>query len=66
MNETVERAKVAKTRSRSAPLSVADKELKAMQAYMKKVNSSKKTAEAFLRRNGVIDKKGQLAELYRS
>lgn len=66
MNETAERVRVAKPRKRAEPLSKAEKELNAMKAYMKKVNSSKKTAEDFLRRTGVIDKNGELAQQYRT
>lgn len=60
MQATAERTSAPK------PLSKADKELKAMKAYMKKINSSKKTAEEFLRSTGIIDKNGQLAKQYRS
>jgi len=64
MQATAERTSATKTQVK--PLSKADKELNAMKAYMKKVNSSKKTAEDFLRSTGIIDKNGQLAKQYRS
>jgi hypothetical protein len=64
MQATAERTSDTKPRAR--PLTKAEKELKAMKAYMKKVNSSKKTAEEFLRSAGIIDKNGELAKQYRS
>ena len=43
----------------------ADKEFEAMQAYMKKVASSKKAAQTFLEDAGIVDKQGRLAKPYR-
>jgi hypothetical protein len=43
----------------------ADKELAAMKAYMKKVTSSKKAAQAFLQDAGIVDRNGRLAKPYR-
>lgn len=63
MEATSERTRAVSGRSR--PLSDADKELRAMKAYMKKITSSKKQAEGFLERAGIIDKKGELAKQYR-
>jgi len=64
MEQTVERKRVGKPRAQA--LSPADKELKAMKAYMKKITSSKKDAMTFLQGAGIIDKKGELAKQYRS
>lgn len=64
MEATAERESASKTRSK--PMSQADKELKAMKAYMKKITSSKKQAEGFLQRAGIVDTKGELAKQYRS
>lgn len=64
MEATVERKGATKPRARK--LTVAEKELKAMEAYMKKVTSSKKASVAFLKRAGIIDDKGELAPQYRS
>lgn len=66
MNETVERPRVAKPRKRAAPLSVAEKELKDMKAYVKKIASSKEDSLAFLQRAGIVNKKGELTKPYRS
>lgn len=67
MNETVERPKVAKPRKRTTvKLSVAEQELKAMKAYVKKISSSKEDSLDFLQRAGIADKKGGLAKPYRS
>jgi len=67
MNETVERPQVAKPRKRTATnLSVAEQELKAMKAYIKKVTSSPADSRALLQRAGIIDEKGGLTEPYRS
>jgi nitroimidazol reductase NimA-like FMN-containing flavoprotein (pyridoxamine 5'-phosphate oxidase superfamily) len=63
MDATSERTHVATGRAR--PLSGADKELRALKVYMKKITSSKKEAEGFLERAGIIDKKGELAKPYR-
>lgn len=64
MQATAERTSATKTRAR--PLTTAEKELKAMKTFMKKATSSKKQAEEFLRRAGIIDKNGDLAKQYRS
>lgn len=63
MQATSERTRATGVRAR--PLSDADKELRAMKVYMKKITSSKKQAEGFLERAGIIDKKGALAKQYR-
>lgn len=64
MQATAERGSATKTRSK--PMSQADKELKAMKAYVKKITSSKEDSVAFLQRAGILDKKGELAKQYRS
>jgi len=64
MQAVAERKSAAKVRAK--PESQADKELKAMKAYMKKVSSSKKEAVSFLENAGFIDKNGNLTKPYRS
>lgn len=64
MEATVERKSAVKPRARK--LTTAEKELKAMQACMNKVTSSKKASLAFMKRTGIIDEKGELAPQYRS
>ncbi len=66
MNETVERARVAKPRKRAAPLSVAEQELKDMKAYISKIASSKADSLDFLQRAGIATKKGTLTKHYRA
>ena len=63
MQAEAQRTEVSK--SRAKPMTKAEKELKVMKAYMKKVTSSKKQAVGFLERAGIIDKKGELAKPYR-
>jgi len=63
------RASSARPRARKSDtpeLSVADKELAAMQVYISKITSSKKASVAFLKQAGIIDDKGKLAPQYRS
>lgn len=52
-------------RAVARPMTQADKEFEAMQAYMKKVTSSKKAAQTFLEDAGIVDKQGRLAKPYR-
>jgi hypothetical protein len=66
MNETVDCPSTAKPRKRATKLSVAQQELKQMQAYAKKIASSKEDSIAFLQRAGILNKKGDLAKPYRS
>jgi hypothetical protein len=66
MNDTAERARVAKTRKRAAPLSKAEQELQVLKAYVKKITSSPVDSRALLQRAGIIDEKGGLTEHYRS
>lgn len=63
MTEVAERKPVAKPRKK---LTQAEKELRVMEAYMKKVTSSKKEAVAFLKRAGVMNDKGEIAPQFRS
>lgn len=63
MAEVAECKPAAKPRKK---LTQAEKELRAMEAYIKKVTSSKKQAVAFLTRAGVLDKKGEIAPQFRS
>jgi hypothetical protein len=63
MEATTERTRSLGRRPR--PLSDGDKELRAMKAYTKKITGSKKQAEGFLERAGIIDKHGELAKQYR-
>ncbi len=63
MPEVAEHKRPAKIKAQ--PLTDAEKELRAMQAYTKEITSSKARAEAFLLEAGIIDKKGQLAKQYR-
>lgn len=63
MQAAIERKSAAKAVAQ--PMSQADKEFAAMQAYMKKVTSSKKAAQAFLQDAGIIDRNGRLAKPYR-
>ncbi len=63
MTEVAERKQAAKPRKTLTP---AEKELRVMEAHMKKITSSKKEAVAFLRRAGVIDAKGEIAPQFRS
>lgn len=65
MNETAERSKVANPRKRTTP-SVAEQELKAMKAYIKKVTSNPEDSRALLQRAGIINKNGGLTKPYRS
>lgn len=63
MEDVAERKRVAKPRKKLTP---AEKELRVMEAYMKKITSSKKEAVAFLKRAGAIDDKGEIAPQFRS
>lgn len=66
MNETAERARVAKPRKRTAPLSKAEQELQVLKAYVKKITSSPVDSRALLQRAGIIDEKGSLTKPYRN
>ena len=57
--------KSSAVRAVNRPMTQADKEFEAMQAYMKKVASSKKAAQTFLEDAGIVDKQGRLAKPYR-
>jgi hypothetical protein len=48
------------------PLTRIDKEIAEMDAYVKKIASSKKKSIAFLKRAGILNKKGKLAKQYRN
>lgn len=63
MAEVVERKQPTKIQAQQ--LTETEKELRAMQAYIKEITSSKKRAEAFLLSAGIVDKQGQLAKQYR-
>jgi hypothetical protein len=63
MHAALERKATA--RAAAPPMTQADKELAAMKAYMKKVTSSKKAAQAFLQDAGIVDRNGRLAKPYR-
>jgi nitrate reductase beta subunit len=63
MHAALERKATA--RAAAQPMTQADKELAAMKAYMKKVTSSKKAAQAFLQDAGIVDRNGRLAKPYR-
>lgn len=64
MTETVERTR--RTRSRKQPLSKVDREIAEIEAYVKKVSSSKQKAIAFLKDAGILNKNGELAKQYRN
>lgn len=64
MAEVIERKRPTKTQAKQ--LTETEKELRAMQAYVKEITSSKERAEAFLLGAGIVDKQGQLAKQYRS
>lgn len=64
MAEVAERKPAAKPRKKT--LTPAEKELRVMEAYVKKITSSKKEAVAFLKRAGAIDAKGEIAPQFRS
>ena len=64
MAEVVERKRPTKTQAKQ--LTETEKELRAMQAYIKQITSSKEQAEAFLLGAGIVDKQGHLARQYRS
>lgn len=64
MTETAERTRAPK--SRKQPLSKVDKEIAAIDAYVKKISKSKEASLAFLQKAGILDKNGELAKHYRS
>ena len=64
MTETIERKRT--TRSRKQPVSRVDREIQEIDAYVKKISSSKEKAIAFLKDAGILDKKGELAKQYRN
>ena len=64
MTETVERKPT--TKSRKQPLSKVDKEIAAIDAYVKKISKSKEASLEFLQKAGILDKNGDLAKHYRS
>ncbi len=63
MTETVERKPTSRSRKSLSPV---EQEIKAMKAYAKKISASKEESIDFLQRAGILDKKGELAEHYRS
>ena len=63
MPEVLERKRPIRIKAQQ--LTETEKELRAMQAYIKEITSSKEQAEAFLLGAGIVDKQGQLAKQYR-
>lgn len=63
MAEVLERKRATKIKAQQ--LTEVEKELRAMQAYIKQITSSKEQAEAFLLGAGIVDKQGHLAKQYR-
>jgi len=59
-------SKAAKTpRGKSVVVMTPDERIADMQAFGREIRESKKTAQAFLMRAGILDKKGELAKPYR-
>jgi hypothetical protein len=52
-------------RGKSVVVMTPDERIADMQAFGREIRESKKTAQAFLMRAGILDKKGELAKPYR-
>lgn len=52
-------------RGKSVVVMTPDERIADMQAFGREIRESKKTAQAFLIRAGILDKKGELAKPYR-
>jgi hypothetical protein len=52
-------------RGKSVVVMTPDERIADMQAFGREIRESKKTAQEFLMRAGILDKKGELAKPYR-